>query len=41
MITLYFHIPFPEDLDDERWMEKFRQLEWLAEKGLLGMKSVK
>jgi hypothetical protein len=32
------HIPFPEELDDEKWMEKYRQVEWLADKGLLGVK---
>jgi hypothetical protein len=38
LISLYFHIPFPELLDDETWIEKFRQIEWLADKGLLGAK---
>ncbi|MBQ3658003.1 MAG: hypothetical protein II956_14375 [Bacteroidales bacterium] len=38
LISLYFHIPFPEKLDDEVWIEKFRQIEWLADKGLLGAK---
>ncbi len=33
------HIPFPEELDDDIWMEKFRQLEWLSEQGLLGVKN--
>jgi len=37
-MSLYFHIPFPENLADEVWMEKFRQIEWLADKGLLGAK---
>jgi len=36
---LYLHIPFPEDLPDDVWFEKWRQVEWLAEKGLLGLKS--
>jgi len=39
MISLFFHIPHPEDLPDEVWMEKYRQIEWLGEKGLLGVKS--
>ena len=38
LISLYFHLPFPELLDDETWIEKFRQIEWLADKGLLGAK---
>ena len=38
LISLYFHIPYPEDLADEVWIEKFRQIEWLADKGLLGAK---
>jgi len=38
-MSLYFHIPFPEDLPDEIWIEKFRQIQWLAEKGLLGAKN--
>jgi len=40
LMSLYFHIPFPEELDDDRWGEKYRQLEWLAEKGLLGIKAI-
>nr|DAY40929.1 MAG TPA: hypothetical protein [Caudoviricetes sp.] len=35
---MYFHIPFPEELTDEVWAEKVRQIEWLARKGLLGTK---
>lgn len=38
-MSLYFHIPFPERLSDDIWMEKFRQIQWLADKGLLGAKS--
>ncbi|MBP5503368.1 MAG: hypothetical protein II939_01020 [Bacteroidales bacterium] len=37
-MSLYFHIPFPENLPDGVWVEKFRQIEWLADKGLLGAK---
>lgn len=40
LISLYLHIPFPENLGDEEWMEKCRQIEWLAHKGLLGVKFV-
>jgi len=39
LMSLYFHIPFPEKLNDETWFEKMRQIEWLADKGLLGLKS--
>lgn len=38
MITHYLHIPFPEDLDDEVWMEKWMQVLWLFEKGMLNVK---
>ena len=34
------HIPFPEDLDDSTWVEKYRQVQWLAEQGLIGVKSI-
>ncbi len=32
-------IPFPEELTDDVWMMKYRQLLWLADKGLLGLKN--
>lgn len=35
-MSLYFNIPFPEQLPDDIWFEKMRQIEWLAEKKLLG-----
>jgi hypothetical protein len=38
-MSFYFHIPFPEELDDQTWMEKYRQIEWLAKKGILGVKT--
>lgn len=38
-MSLFLNIPFPENLSDEVWMEKWRQIEWLASKGLLGVKS--
>lgn len=37
-MSLFFHIPFPERLEDEVWAEKARQIEWLAKGGLLGVK---
>lgn len=36
-MSLFFHIPFPEELEDEVWAEKARQIEWLAKRGLLGV----
>jgi len=38
MLSLFFKIPFPEDLPDDVWMEKYRQIEWLAAKKMLGIK---
>jgi len=38
MMSLFFHIPYPEDLSDDVWFEKWRQIEWLAEAGMLGIK---
>lgn len=39
-MKLYFNIPRPEDLDDDDWVENVKQLQWLADKGLLGMKRI-
>ncbi len=39
-MSLYFHIPFPEELSDEVWMEKMKQIEWLAKAGMLGTKKI-
>jgi len=38
LISYFLSVPFPEELDDDTWMEKYRQIEWLAETGLLGIK---
>ncbi|MCT4613588.1 MAG: hypothetical protein N4A49_01785 [Marinifilaceae bacterium] len=38
LMSFYFNIPHPEDLDDEIWMEKLRQIQWLAESKILGTK---
>jgi hypothetical protein len=38
LMSFYFHIPYPERFSDETWAEKVRQIEWLARKGLLGVK---
>jgi len=37
----FFKIPFPEKLSDDDWMENVRQLEFLADSGLLGVKEKK
>lgn len=39
LISFYLNVPFPEELDDEAWMEKYRQVEYLSELGLLGIKT--
>lgn len=36
-MSLFLHIPFPEELDDETWAMKWAQLNWLSEKGLLNV----
>jgi len=36
LISYFFKIPFPENLPYDIWMEKVRQIEWLADKGILG-----
>lgn len=38
MLSRYMHIPFPEKLSDDDWIEKVRQLEWLMEAGHLPVK---
>lgn len=38
-MSYYFKIPFPEKLSNEEWFEKYRQIEWLGKKGLLGVKN--
>lgn len=35
------HIPFPEQLSDEVWAEKWQQIVWLAEKGIIGSDKIK
>lgn len=40
-MKLFFHVLNPDELTDEDWMENVRQIEWLADKGLLGVKSAK
>ncbi|WP_168197003.1 hypothetical protein [Flavobacterium alkalisoli] len=38
MISHFLHIPFPEELSDTQWAEKWAQVQFLAEKGILGNK---
>ncbi len=38
-MSLYMNIPFPEKLPDDIWFEKYRQIQWLSAKGLLGVKT--
>ncbi|WP_164879208.1 hypothetical protein [Flavobacterium cerinum] len=35
-ISHFLHIPFPENLTDAQWAEKWAQVKFLAEKGILG-----
>jgi len=30
-LSHFMHIPFPEDLEDDVWLEKYRQFQWLLE----------
>jgi hypothetical protein len=36
-LSYYFKIPFPEELPDSVWMEKYCQIEWLGKAGMLGV----
>ncbi|MDZ4147873.1 MAG: hypothetical protein U1C58_06285 [Flavobacteriaceae bacterium] len=38
MISFVLHIPFPEELPDELWAEKWAQVQWLIEKGIVSPK---
>ncbi|KXX70778.1 hypothetical protein AVL50_07160 [Flammeovirga sp. SJP92] len=37
MLSYFFKIPFPERLPEEDYWEKVQQLEWLSQKGILGV----
>lgn len=37
LISFYLHIPFPERLSDEEWIEKKQQIDFLAASKLLGI----
>lgn len=41
MMSRYMSIPFPEQLDDDTWMMKYRQLQWLLDNGHLPVKLTK
>ncbi|MBL7868881.1 MAG: hypothetical protein JNM71_12775 [Flavobacterium lindanitolerans] len=36
MISHFLHIPFPEELPDTVWAQKWAQVKFLADKGILG-----
>ena len=40
-ISHFLHIPFPEQLPDTLWAEKWAQVRFLAENGVLGIKDGK
>ena len=35
MISYFLHIPFPEQLSDLVWAEKWAQVKWLIDKGIV------
>ena len=39
MISHILHIPFPEQLSDMVWAEKWAQVQWLIEKGIVAPKT--
>lgn len=39
MISHILHIPFPEQLSDIVWSEKWAQVQWLIEKGIVAPKN--
>ena len=39
MISHILHIPFPEQLSDTAWSEKWAQVQWLIEKGIVAPKN--
>lgn len=38
MISHILHIPFPEQLDDDLWAQKWAQVQWLIDKGIVAPK---
>ena len=39
MISHILHIPFPEQLDDDIWSQKWAQVKWLVDKGIIAPKT--
>lgn len=39
MISHFLHIPFPEQLSDTAWSEKWAQVKWLIDEGLIAPKN--
>lgn len=39
MISHFLHVPFPEKLSDTEWSEKWAQVQFLKEKGIIGQSS--
>ncbi|CAM2904212.1 hypothetical protein [Flavobacterium frigoris] len=39
MISHFLHIPFPEKLTDDIWINKWAQVKWLIKKGLVAPKT--
>lgn len=39
MISHILHIPFPEQLSDTVWSEKWAQVKWLIDKGIVAPKN--
>ncbi|MGB1294862.1 MAG: hypothetical protein ACPG6V_05230 [Flavobacteriales bacterium] len=38
LISHFLHIPFPEELSDTVWSEKWAQVNFLIDKGIVGVK---
>jgi hypothetical protein len=38
MISHILHIPFPEQLSDYVWAEKWAQVQWLVDQGIIAPK---
>lgn len=39
MISHFLHIPFPEQLSDTEWSEKWAQVKWLIDQGIVAPKN--
>jgi hypothetical protein len=38
LLSAYMHIPFPEQLEWDVWLEKAKQFHWMQKKGILPVK---